>query len=311
MDLPEWLVSAVDQLSPGAYPFRETEEFQEILDGDILLVGGMDRSEPNRLVAVLEVVPDRRCFLGAPVTNELGMATAEDVVLESEHTGLPYRAVVMSGLARHLWFVQVDERLGALSGEALEAAVAGYYGAEDDFLTAHRGVPLQEPMIDMRWTECEKEVDRIATLSRDCINKWFNEELELPYVDPRLLPLPSPYYNGNTDTLVTLEADTRAGRTLGFSPSCVEQVAGLLDYRILRAYPTLFQARGSVTSTPPTRGEDADLDDWLLELTMADARDAAPFVKMIGASGSSGPAHMVNHPPRSEFLYETVGATSR
>ena len=66
------------------------------------------------------------------------------MILESRHTDMPYTLAVMSGLAMHLWFVQVEERLGALSEVALEAAVAGYIGVEEDFLRSHRGIPLQE-----------------------------------------------------------------------------------------------------------------------------------------------------------------------
>lgn len=177
MDLPDWLTTAIDRWAPCAYPFRETETFLDIMDGDIVLVGSMDLSEPNRMVAVLQVDGKRRRFLGALVTNEIGLATAEDVILDSDHTDLPYQVVVMSGLAMHLWFEQVKERLGALSEVALEAAVAGYCGAEDDFLTSHRGIPLQERMMDARWPECEREGDQLVNLASDCVEKRRDENI--------------------------------------------------------------------------------------------------------------------------------------
>lgn len=185
MDLPDWLAAALESWSPGVYPSRETEEFLDIMDGDIVLVGDMDRSEPYRLVTVLQVDAERRCFLGALVTNELDLATAEDVILDSDHTDLPYRVAVMSGLAMHLWFVQVEERLGALSEAALEAAIAGYCGAEDEFLISHRGIPLQERMMDIRWMECEREGDQLASLARDCIEKRWDDDIELAYLEFR------------------------------------------------------------------------------------------------------------------------------
>ena len=307
VELPDWLAKTVDQWSHAVYPFRETEEFLDIMDGDIVLVGGMDLSEPNRMVAVLDVDVKRRCFLGALVTNELDLATAEDVILDSDHTDLPYRVAVMSGLAMHLWFVQVEERLGALSEVALEAALAGYYGAEDQFLTSHRGVPLQERMMDIRWPECEREGDQMARLARDCIEKHWDEDLGLPYIDPRLLP--ESRHSGDvvhTEPLGMLEEATREGRTRGFSPSCVEQVVGTLDCRILRSYPTMFQPRGSVAISLPVHGEDDDPGDWLLELTMADALAGAAFVKMIGIDEPPEPSSFDSNGRRCEFLYEMV-----
>ena len=277
------------------------------MNGDIVLVGGMDLSEPNRMVAVLQVDAERRCFLGALVTNEIDLATAEDVILGSDHTDLPYQVAVMSGLAVHLWFVQVEERLGALSEVAFEAALAGYCGLEDDFLTSHRGVPLQERMMDIRWPDCEREGDQLANLAHDCITKRWDENIELPYVDPRLLPAPSKSQDGfRADILDSLEEETRNGRTRGLSPSCVEEVAGTLGRRILRAYPTMFQPRGSVTSSLPARHEQDDLDYWLFELTKADALTQVPFVKMIGGGQPLGPTRFDSNGRRYELLYETV-----
>ena len=311
MDLPDWLAAAVSRWSPGIYPFRETKEFLDIMDGDIVLVGGMDRSEPDRLVAVLEVDADRRCFLGALVTNELDLATAEDLVLDPDQTELPYRVAVMSGLAMHLWFVQVEERLGALSEVGLEAAVAGYCSAEDQFLTSRRGIPLQERMMDMRWPGCEREGDQLASLARDCTKKRWDEDIELPYVDPRLLLAPSESHNGfQSETVGALEEETREGRTRGFSPSCVEQVVGTLDRRILRAYPTMFQPRGSIATSPPVRGDEDDPGDWLFELTVADALASAGFVKIIGTGEPSGPSRFDRNGRRCELLYEAVKGTS-
>ncbi len=307
MSLPDWLGSAVDRWAPGAYPSRETEEFLDIMDGDIVLVGGMDLSEPSRLVAVLEVDAKRRCFLGALVTNELDLATAEDVRLTSDHTDLPYEVAVMGGLAMHMWFVQVEERLGALSEVALEAAIAGYYGAEDQFLTSHRGIPLQERMMDLRWPDCEREGDQLAGLARECIDKRWDEDIELPYVDPRLIPTPGDSHDAfRAEILGILEVDTRNGQTRGLSPSCVEEVAGDIDFRFLRSYPTIFQPRGSITTSPPARGDDADPSIWLFELTKADALTQVPFVKMIGGDEPSGPTRFESNGRRGELLYETV-----
>ena len=312
MDLPDWLAGCLDQWTPGVYTFRETEEFLDILEGDLVLVGAMEGSAPDhRMVAALEVDEERRLFLGAPVTTDLSLATADSVILTPDHTDLPYQIAVLSGLAVHLWFIQADERLGALTEEALEAVSAGRYGVEDRFQISCRGIPLQRPIMDLRWPELEAESRHMRELARDCIDKRWDDTLDLPYVDPRVLPAPSDSRDGfHSETLGILEHVTQEGRTRGFSPSCVEQVADTLGWRTLRAYPNMLQPRGSITTSPPARGDRDEQGDWLFELTMADALAGAAFVKMIGVDKPSGSMRFDSNGRRYEFLYETVEGTS-
>lgn len=308
MTLPDWLTISVAGWAPGVYPFRETDESLDILDGDIVLVGAMDGSKPaHRMVVAFETDEERRLFSGAPVTTDLSLATADSVILNPDHTDLPYRIAVLSGLAVHLWFVQVDERLGALSEEALEAVWAGRYGVEDQLQNARRGIPLQERLMDLRWSDLEGEVRHMRGLAQDCTEKYWDEELGLPYVDPRLLSAPGDSDNGfPPETVGVMEEATREGRTRGFSPSCVEQVVGTLDSRILRAYPTMFRPRGSMAVSSPLCQDTDDPGGWLFELTVADALAGAPFVKMIGADKPSRPTRVDSNGRRYEILYETV-----
>lgn len=188
MDRRNSYVEALGKWQKGTYPWREAGEFLDIMQGDIVLVGQMDLSDPvRRMVAVLDVDDERRCFLGALVTNELWLAAADDVILVPECTDLPYNLAVMTGMAGYMWFVQVDERLGAISVDALEAALAGYTGAEDDLQRSLRGVPLQDIGRDLRWPALEAEVDCIQDLTRDCASKRHEHNIELPYPDPSLL----------------------------------------------------------------------------------------------------------------------------
>lgn len=169
MDNRDSYAEALGKWQEGTYPWREAGEFLDIMQGDLVLVGQMDLSDPvRRMVAVLDVDDERRCFLGALVTNELSLAAADDVVLAPECTDLPYHVALMTGMAGYMWQVQVDERVGAMSVEALEAALAGYTGAEDDLQRALRGVPLQDIGRDLRWSALEAEVDCIQGLSQDC-----------------------------------------------------------------------------------------------------------------------------------------------
>lgn len=308
----DWLVEALEYHQLPIYPWRDDDpDLGDVLEGDVLVVSDMDRREPSRMVAVLEVEPERRCFLGALVTNELALATAEDIELAPAHTGLPYHVAGLAGVARWFWHVQIRSRLGALTDEALNALSAGHCGVEDRFHTSHRGVPLQERLWDLRWSFFDVEDEQFQRIAQDCTGKRWDEDIGLPYLDPRLLPAPGDSRNGfHTETLGILEEATREGRTRGFSPSCVEQVAGTLDCRVLRAYPTMFQPTGSMAVSPPLCPDTDDASDWLLELTRADALEQAPFVKMIGADKPSGPKHFDSNGRRYEFLYECVGGTS-
>lgn len=308
MDSRDSYADALGKWQRGTYPWREAGRFLDIMQGDIVLVGQMDLSDPvRRMVAVLDVDDARRCFLGALVTNELSLAAADDVILAPECTDLPYQVVLMTGMAGYMWYVQVDERLGAMSVEALEAALAGYTGAEDDLQHSLRGVPLQDTGRDLRWPVLEAEVGCIQGLSRDCGAKRHEEDITLPFVDPRLIC--ESLDELQVTILATLEEATKKGRTRGFSPSCLEQPT-LHDFRLLRAYPTMFQPRGSITTSPSIR-RDNDPADWLLELTKADALTQVPFVKMIGGDEPSEPAPFESNGRRYEFLYETVRETAR
>ncbi len=307
--MADWLGPTLNDYRPVEYPWRDDEpEYGDVVEGDVLVVSEMDALSPNRMVVVMEVEKERRCFFGAFVTNERSLATAEDVYLVPDQTGLPYSIAGLAGLTGWIWYAQIRRRIGVLTDEALKAISAGHCGVEGDFQSSHRGMPLQERVRDLRWPTLETEAEYLRELSRDCKEKHDDDDIALPYVDPRLLSAPGqPSHNGfHTETLCFLEKATREGRTRGFSPSCVEQVAGTLDRRILRAYPTMFQPRGSLITSPPVRRDQDDVADWLLQLTMADALAGAGFVKVIGGDEPSGSVRFDSNGKHYEFLYETV-----
>ncbi|MCY3924988.1 MAG: DEAD/DEAH box helicase [bacterium] len=110
----------------------------------------------------------RRCFLGVLVTNELAMATADDVILHNADTDLPYSIVAMTQLAGHLWFAQAEARIGRLTEEALDAVRAGHAWTDNDFQRTRRGVPLQDASRDLRWPYLEAEVQQMEELAMHC-----------------------------------------------------------------------------------------------------------------------------------------------
>lgn len=165
MGTPEWLSDALSKRPRPEYAWRESNP-DDVMPGDIVVVGDLEMSIPNCMVVVLDSDTARRCFLGALVTNELSLATADALILEPEETDLPYKTAVLAGLTGYLWFVQVDKRLGVITEEVLEAIVETYAGAENEFQKSRRGVPLQYPSWDLRWTDLMKESQVLRKLSQ-------------------------------------------------------------------------------------------------------------------------------------------------
>ena len=308
MVLPDWLTTAKSETTPAVYPWREVGDFLEIMAGDVVLVGDMDRSgESRRLVAVLDVDTDRRFFLGALVTNELSLATADDLILEPVLTGLPYPVAVLARLAGYMWSVQIDERLGALTDEALAAAIAGYGGGEDDLQRACRGVPLQDQGSDLRWSHLEVEAERIHELSEDCTQKRHKDGIALPFVDPSLWPVSGDGWDEScAEILAALEEDTRNGRTRGLSPSCVEQLITTVDMRYLRAYPALFSPTSHPASSLPAGRNGDNAEGLFRELTISDGLTDVPFVKVVTSDTSWARERFVHDGRRAVLLPEMV-----
>ena len=158
---------AIERHRPAPSPSR-VDAPGHVTAGDIVVVGSRDGDSPRRMVIALDVDEARRCFLGALVTAELAMATADDVILHTADTGLQYSIVAMTQLAGHLWFAQAEARIGRLTEEALAAVRAGHAWAENEFQHGRRGVPLQDASRDLRWPDLEAEVRQIEELTMHC-----------------------------------------------------------------------------------------------------------------------------------------------
>lgn len=300
MEQPSWLRSAKAQWEQTGYQWHEPEPV-DIIQGDIVVAGDMDFSSPNRMLAVLGSDPDRRCFLGALVTDEISLAAAGDLILEPHETDLPYRVAILTGLVRFLWFVQIDKRVGAMTEEALQAALALYAGSEHEFQYNRRGMPLQYEEWDMRWADLEAEAQLLRILSKDCAERRENDDIDLPYIDPNLL-----------DDLARVEFpveiyDELVTKSQGFAPSCIEQQLGSLNISILRAYSALLSPKNSSNDLISKHiRTDETQEEWLLRCTKEDGLASAPFVKIVG-NGVPGYERLRNGGRRVEYLYEAVG----
>lgn len=297
MSTVSWLSDILSKRPRVEYPWSESNP-DDVMPGDIVIVGDMDLSKPNRMVVVLDSDIERRCFLGVLVTNELSLATANALILKPEETDLPYAIVVSAGLARYLWFVQVDKRLGAITEEVLEAIVETYAGAENEFQKSRRGVPLQYPSWDLRWPDLEMESQVLRALSQDCTEKRGNDNIHLPYIDPQLLVDASKreFLLENYDILKSKI------RTRGFSPSCVRETFDTLDRAFIRAYSILLSPQDHLTDLvlePTTNGNETER---LRKYTREDGLQKAPFVKIVGCDSIE-----YKRNKREEFLYETIG----
>lgn len=299
MSTTSWLSDILSKQPRVEYPWSESDP-DDVMPGDIVVVGDMDLSKPNRMVLVLDSYTDRRCFLGALVTNELSLATANSLILEPEETDLPYKIAVLAGLARYMWFVQVDKRLGVITEEILDAVVATCVGVENEFQTSRRGVPLQYPSWDLRWPDLEKESQVLRELSQDCTERRENDNIALPYIDPPLL-VDASKHEFLLDNYDFLEAQTR-----GFSPSCVRETINTLDRDFLRAYPILLSPLDRPTDLLIKCGANENQIKWLRKYTIADGLQIAPFVK-IAVLNPIKNKRFRNGGKRAEVLYEPIG----
>lgn len=289
------LSEALSQLSPVEYIWRESEP-PDVMPADIVLVGDMDSPGPVLMTMVLSVEPERRCFLGALVTNELSLATADATILEPEETDLPYKIAVLTGLTGYFWFVQVNQRLGAVNEKTLQAMIDVYTGVENEFQRSRRGVPLQYPRWDLRWPDLKAEAKILRKLEWDCREK--REDDDIIYIDPDI-------FNDLASGVITADKFGELGAT--FSPSCIEHFLDLgnLDISLLRAYPALFSPKGSVNGLIAKRANE-NQEEWLLRCTKEDGLLNAPFVKIVG-NGFSKHERVRYNGRRAEFLYEVVG----
>lgn len=288
------LSEALSQRSPVDYIWRESEP-PDVMPADIVLVGDMDSPGPDLMTMVLSVEPERRCFLGALVTNELSLATADATILEPEETDLPYKIAVLTGLTGYFWFVQVNQRLGAVNEEILQAMIDVYTGAENEFQRSRRGVPLQYPRWDLRWPDLKAEAKILRKLEEDCREKREDDDIDIIYIHPAL-------FHDLASGVITADKFGKLEAT--FSPSCIEHYFESLNISVLRAFPSLFSPKGSVNGLITKRANE-NQEDWLLRCTKEDGLANAPFVMIVGNS-SSKPERVRYNGRRAEVLYKAV-----
>ena len=298
MEQPDWLKTAKARWEQTGYQWRETEPV-DVIQGDIVVAGDMDFSAPNQMLAVLGSDSDRRCFLGALVTDEISLAAADDLILEPHETDLPYRIAILTGLVKFLWFVQVDKRVGAMTEEGLQAALALYAGSEHEFQYNRRGMPLQYEEWDKRWADLEAEAQLLRKLSKDCTERRENGDIDGPYINP------TPLDNHVIEEFLAENYEKLEGRTRGFAPSCVNVYISSLDRSVLRAYPDLFSPKFYPINVSARRSDETQ-EEWLLRCTKEDGLASAPFVRIIG-NGAQGYERLRSGGKRAEYLYESVG----
>ena len=161
---PVWLIGALGGYPRDASTWRDTQP-TDVCVGDIVVAANVGRPEvPDRLVIVIRADTKRRQFTGILATNELPLATADDVILPPDSTGLRYIIVAMARLAGDLHCGQVKSRVGVLTERSLAAVHSGYACCEDTFHRTRRGLPLQDRRWDLRWAEIEGEANAMRSL---------------------------------------------------------------------------------------------------------------------------------------------------
>ena len=313
-DRLDWLETAVAEHQMVPSPWRQSQP-TDIVAGDIVAVGAMDGFEaPDRLVAVVEVDSERQCFLGVLVTNELPLATADDVILKHKDTTLPYHIAAMTRLSGHLWFAQVRERVGALTDESLAAIRAGHAGCEHPLQYRRRGLPLQESRSDLRWPTLEAEAEVMQALTDDCNSKRQNPMLGMPFVDPSLLIASRSNDVPNSDQFDQLRHHSR-----GFSRSCSAWAADNCSRQELRAYAPLFRSSCHPITLDSSQQADtlesnvsskcgierSEDEHYLLQQAICDGIREGPFVRLVSLA-DSGQIQYTLHMRHSDIAHTTT-----
>ena len=288
--MSDWLTGALGDHCPAEYRWREEAPApDDVEDGDILVVTSMDGREPSdRMVIVFDVEPERKRFQGLLVTNETPLAVGTDLILDPEDTRLPYSVAATVRASGWLWYEQIKRRVGALTDEALDGVIAGYYDGKGEFHLSHRGLALLREPWDLRWPTLLAEAEHMRALAEDCTTRRLTELITAPFADPRPLASSNGAAFPNEETFQRMVHQTR-----GFSPGCTAWAGQHLDRQHFLAYQPLFAKSGIPARSPIPNGCPLPLDtsseaaEYLLRLTVADALESTGFVKIAVAEEDS------------------------
>ena len=185
MTLPDRLSAALSSRQPTAVALEHRSEGRKVVQrGDIRRVEPCFEPEGAvRLALVLDVDSDENSVEIVLVHPYAELATEADLVFSPDETGMPYPVVVQTRVRSAVWTLQMRERVGRLSEEALKE-FGQVTVADDPFAASPRtGPPLAGPA-DSRWAFKRLEIKTLNSLAADRISAVFEDGL-----NPRWLSL--------------------------------------------------------------------------------------------------------------------------
>jgi predicted NBD/HSP70 family sugar kinase len=125
--------------------------------------------EPSsaRLILIVGVDSQTDSVLAMLTTNEIEMATDQDVVMPGSRLGLPFPVVFETDLIGSLWVSQLEPPIGVIPDETLEALLRLRHGLHAPELLPHQGLPV-DGTSDPRWRFKLEELRVIQALSAAC-----------------------------------------------------------------------------------------------------------------------------------------------
>lgn len=140
-----------------------------------------DGASRQRLVLVWEVELEGDSWVNALlVADSVDVATATDVRLEPDETGLPFPVLVETDVMGPLFVAQLGPPLGRVSGELLTNLLRAASGQPDPQIDRRRGLPVLSKT-DARWAWKDQELAEMHRLAHACM------QLELGLVEPAVL----------------------------------------------------------------------------------------------------------------------------
>lgn len=178
--LPPWLIAARATPNRDAVPFADSEAEHTCPQvGDIRAAGPIEEgsSQPHRLVCVLDTDAEFGFATVALATNELDLATPEDVIVRRDSSGAPFDLLLELGIVAPLWWAQLGPRLGTVRID----------GAQND-PELRSAMPLRWQE-DIRWTFKESELRDLQVLAADCARTVIDhaDTAIVPEVDPAMV----------------------------------------------------------------------------------------------------------------------------
>lgn len=182
-DQPKWLTDALNAHRPSALDLV-TSDKADLCPGDLwVFESGPGVAPERRVVLILDT--DGAQVHAALVTNEVDLATRDDVVLPGAEAGTAFAMAVETLLHARLWWRNAVGRVGALTSERLDQILDLMWGEPTPDLDVLRGSARSDnPSV----TEFQRdELDALRRLASTSDPRFGEVAVPVCVVDPAVL----------------------------------------------------------------------------------------------------------------------------